>query len=82
MGRTTVVIDDALIKKAMHLTGARTKREAIDIALRRLVEKDALYRALRRLRGHLPWDGDIDAQRSSRNRHERLRRRSLATPRP
>ncbi|MDH3402134.1 MAG: type II toxin-antitoxin system VapB family antitoxin [Acidobacteriota bacterium] len=66
MGRTNIELDDALVEEAMRLTGSRTKREVVDIALRRLVEKGTLYRALRRLRGELPWQGDVDAWRSSR----------------
>ena len=66
MGRTNIEIDDALVEKAMRLTGARTKRETVDIALRRVVEKGTLYRALRRLRGKLAWEGDLDAWRSER----------------
>jgi len=37
MGRTNVVVDDELIERAMKLYNLRTKREAIDLALRRLV---------------------------------------------
>ena len=37
MSRTNVVIDDELIERAMKLYNLRTKREAIDFALRRLV---------------------------------------------
>ena len=37
MGRTNVVVDDELLAQAMRLYGLRTKREAIDFALRRLV---------------------------------------------
>ncbi len=66
MGRTNLEIDDSLVEKAMRLTGARTKREVVDIALRRLVEKGTLYRAVRRLRGNLTWEGDLDAWRSAR----------------
>jgi len=66
MGRTNIVIDDGLVERAMRLTGARTKREAVDIALRRLVEKGGLYRAVRRLRGEIAWKGDVDAWRSAR----------------
>jgi Arc/MetJ family transcription regulator len=66
MARTNIVIDDKLLEQAMRLTGARTKREAVDIALRRLVEKGGLYRALRRLRGELVWEGDVAAWRSAR----------------
>jgi Arc/MetJ family transcription regulator len=66
MARTNIELDDALIAKAMRLTGARTKREAVDIALRCLVKKEALYRAALRLRGKLIWEGDVDASRASR----------------
>ena len=67
MGRTNIHIDDELVEKVMSMTGARSKREAVDIALRRLVEKGTLYEAIRKLRGELEWDGDIDAWRSSRS---------------
>ena len=66
MGRTTIDIDDALVEKVKRLTGAKSKREAVDIALRRLVEKGSPYRALRRLRGRLDREGDIGASRSGR----------------
>ena len=70
MARTNIELDDELVEKAMRLTGARTKREVVDIALRRLVEKGSLYRALRRLKGELVWDGDVAAWRSSRTPRE------------
>jgi len=66
MGRTNIEIDDTLVETAMRLTGARTKREVVDIALRRLITKGSLYRSLRRLRGKLAWDGDVEAWRSTR----------------
>lgn len=69
MGRTNIELDDLLVEKAMRLTGARTKREVVDLALRRLVQKGNAYRALLRLRGRLPWDGDIAKSRSARRRH-------------
>ena len=66
MSRTNIELDDRLLDKAMRLTGARTKREVVDIALRRLVERGSLYRALRRLKGKLSWEGDVGAWRSNR----------------
>lgn len=66
MGRTNIHIDDELVKRAMKITGARSKREVVDIALRRLVEKGSLYEAIRRLHGKLDWNGDIDASRRGR----------------
>jgi Arc/MetJ family transcription regulator len=66
MGRTNIELDDKLVEQAMRLTGAQTKREVVNIALRRLVEKGSLYRAVRRLKGKLAWEGDVDAWRSAR----------------
>ena len=66
MARTNIELDDRLVEKAMRLTGASTKREVVDIALRRLVEKGTLYRAMRRLRGQLAWEGDVATWRAGR----------------
>lgn len=68
MARTNIDIDDELIQEAMRLTGTRTKKEVVDLALRRLVEKVSLYRAIRKLRGQLEWEGDVDSWRRSRTR--------------
>ncbi|MBI4575962.1 MAG: type II toxin-antitoxin system VapB family antitoxin [Planctomycetes bacterium] len=67
MGRTNIVIDDRLMREAMKATGAKTKREAVDIALRRIVDKRSAYQALRRLRGKGVWAGDVDALRRARS---------------
>ncbi len=37
--RTNIVLDDELVAEAMKLTGAKTKREVVDQALRSLVQK-------------------------------------------
>jgi Arc/MetJ family transcription regulator len=66
MARTNIVLDEELIEQVQALTGAGTKREAVDIALRRLVAMASAYRALRKLRGKLAWDGDLDAWRGGR----------------
>lgn len=66
MGRTNIVLDDALIKRAMQVSGAKTKRQAVDRALRELVARGSVYRALRKLKGKMPWDGDVDAWRRRR----------------
>lgn len=63
MGRTNVVVDDRLIGKAMELYEFRTKREAIDYALRRLVGEDVdPYEAALALEG-VGWEGDLAAMR-------------------
>ncbi len=66
MGRTNIELDDELVERAMDLTGARTKRDVVDIALRRLVDKGTLYRSIRGLRGKLEWEGSVEAWRSAR----------------
>ena len=69
MARTNIDIDDQLVQQAMRLTGARTKRQVVNIALRRLVDKGSLYRTLRRLRGKLEWEGNVNAWRTDRTKH-------------
>ena len=48
--RTNIVLDDTLVGEAMRVSGARTKREVVDIALRELVERRQ-QRAMRKLAG-------------------------------
>ena len=36
--RTNIVLDDRLVREAMKLAKVRTKREAVDVALRRFVQ--------------------------------------------
>jgi Arc/MetJ family transcription regulator len=60
--RTNIVIDDQLMKEAMRASGAATKREAVETALRLLVGLKRQER-IRRLRGKLKWEGDLDTMR-------------------
>ncbi len=66
MGRTNVVVDDQLIRKAMKLFGVRTKREAIDKALRQTVERAEVYEGLRKLWGKVRWEGNLSGVRRPR----------------
>lgn len=64
MGRTNVVVDDELLAKAMKLYRLRTKREAIDFALRRLVSR---YEQIDMLDMEgTGWEGDLQEMRRSR----------------
>ena len=63
--RTNVVLDDELVTEAMRLTGASTKREVIDRALRTLIRLER-QRAVLDLRGTVDWEGDLGAMRESR----------------
>lgn len=64
MGRTNIEIDDELLAKVMKLYRLRTKRQAVDFALRRLISEDP-HRGMLALRGS-GWDGDLDEMRQSR----------------
>ena len=60
--RTNIVIDDNLMKKAISLSNGRTKKAAVEEALRLLVRfKEQLK--IRELRGKLNWDADLDQMR-------------------
>lgn len=63
--RTNIEIDDELMADALRLTGLRTKREAVDQALRLMVRLER-QRSVRELYGKLDWEGDLDEMRRSR----------------
>ena len=44
--RTNIVLDDKLVKEAMRLANVKTKREVVDIALRRFVQSRRQRRVL------------------------------------
>ncbi|WP_443970339.1 type II toxin-antitoxin system VapB family antitoxin [Sphingobium sp. CR28] len=60
--RTNIVIDDGLISEAMKASGAQTKREAVERGLKALVQLSR-QGDIRKLRGKLDWQGDLDAMR-------------------
>jgi Arc/MetJ family transcription regulator len=61
--RTYIDIDDKLMHEAMKLLGARSKREAVETALREMVKHRKAARAIKALRGKIEWDGKLDAMR-------------------
>jgi Arc/MetJ family transcription regulator len=63
--RTNIVIDDALMKEALKATGLKTKREAVELGLRTLIRLKQ-QEEIKRYRGKLAWEGDLDAMRRDR----------------
>ena len=61
--RTNIVIDEKLMQDVLRATGLKTKREAVDLALRALLRLRQQAR-IRELRGRLDWQGDLDAMRT------------------
>lgn len=63
--RTNIVIDDALMARAQRASGLPSKRAVVEEALRMLIAVKQQGR-LRRLRGRIRWEGDLDTSRRGR----------------
>ena len=63
--RTNIDIDDKVMREVQELTGARTKREAVDVALRELVARHRRADILK-IRGRVRWEGDLEVSRAGR----------------
>ncbi|MCF6301508.1 MAG: type II toxin-antitoxin system VapB family antitoxin [Proteobacteria bacterium] len=63
--RTNIVIDDKLMSDALKATGLSTKREAVELGLKLLVRQNK-QQAIRKLRGKLKWEGDLDEMRGEK----------------
>ena len=62
--RTNIVIDNELMKEALKLTGAKTKKDAVELGLRTLVRLKRQER-IKRYKGKLKWEGNLDRMRTS-----------------
>ncbi len=60
--RTNIVIDDKLMADALKATGLQTKREVVELGLKTLLRLRQ-QSEVRKLRGKITWDGDLDAMR-------------------
>jgi Arc/MetJ family transcription regulator len=65
MARTNIDIDDDLIGRAMQRYRLNTKKEAVDLALRRLVGEVMSREEALEMRGS-GWEGDLHAMRQDR----------------
>ncbi len=59
--RTNIVLDEELLTEVMRITRAKTKREAVDLALRALVAQQR-QRELKALAGRELIDPDYDVR--------------------
>jgi Arc/MetJ family transcription regulator len=64
MTRTNIDIDDRLIETVMRVHGLKTKREAVDFALRQLVGDPMTREEMLAMQG-TGWEGDIEALKGS-----------------
>ena len=65
MSRTNINLDDNLVSRGLKITGLRTKRELVDLALRELVRKEEQKNILE-LEGRFHWHGNLDEFRKGR----------------
>ena len=61
--RTNIVIDDKLMEDSLRATGLKTKREVVELGLRTVLRLRR-QEEIRKLRGKLAWEGDLEAMRS------------------
>jgi len=66
MSRTNIDLDDAACEAVMERFHLGSKRDAVNLALRRLAAEPLDVDDARRLRGS-GWDGDLDRMRASRS---------------
>ena len=60
--RTNIFIDDDLMRDALKATGAKTKREAVEMGLRTLLQLRK-QQQIKSLRGRIHWQGDLERMR-------------------
>jgi len=63
--RTNIDIDDHLMRQAMRSSGARTKRAVVEEGLRLLIQTKG-QASIRRLRGKVAWQGNLNISRLER----------------
>jgi len=62
--RTNIEIDDQLMAEALKATGAKTKKETVELGLRALIRLKKQER-IKNFRGQLEWSGDLDDMRTA-----------------
>jgi len=61
--RTNIIIDDNLMAEAQRLSGFKTKKETVEQALKLMIQVNK-QSFIRKYRGKLHWDGDLDTVRT------------------
>ena len=60
--RTNIVIDDQLMADALKATGLNTKKEAVEEGLKLLIRRNK-QQEIRKLKGKLKWEGNLNEMR-------------------
>ena len=62
--RTNIEIDDKLMNDVLKVTGARTKKEAVELGLKTLI-KLKKQEGIKAFKGKLSWTGDLEDMRKA-----------------
>lgn len=62
--RTNIVIDDKLMADAIELSGLDTKKAVVEEALKLFVQLKR-QNEIRKLRGKLQWEGNLEEMRTN-----------------
>jgi Arc/MetJ family transcription regulator len=65
MSRTNINLDERLIREGLRVFGCKSKRELVNLALRKLLKK-AKRKEILTLRGQIKWEADLKELRRSR----------------
>ena len=63
--RTNIYLDDELVSRGLLISGLRTKKDLVNLALREFIRKNDQKKILE-LRGKIHWQGDLELMRESR----------------
>ncbi len=63
--RTNIVIDDKLMADVLKASGYKTKKEAVEQGLKLLLLRSQ-QQEIRKLRGRVQWEGDLDEMRGGK----------------
>lgn len=63
--RISIDINDCLMREAMRSIGVRTHKAAVEAGLRLIIDIHA-QQSIRRLKGMVRWEGDLEPSRSKR----------------
>jgi Arc/MetJ family transcription regulator len=60
--RTNIEIDEDLIAEAMKVTGHKTKKATVEEGLKLIIQLNKQSK-IKKLRGKLTWEGDLEKMR-------------------
>lgn len=63
--RTNIDLDEELVSRGLLISGLRTKKDLVNMALREFIRKNDQKKILE-LRGKIQWQGDLELMRESR----------------